>query len=156
MLPELIKMTCTMFGAWGSARPEETGGTLLQLRALDFGASPLANYTLLQVHRPPADAVVTQTEGQWPSPGGQGDDAGDLIQGFASLAFPGLVGVITGVSERGIGLSEKVWEVYNTTTGVQRGHYDGEADVLVMRDVLELALDRKSAEVKTLFLLFLL
>lgn len=57
-----------------------------------------------------------------------------------------MVGVITGVSEKGVGLSEKVWEVYNTSTGVQPGAYDGEADVLVMRDVLELALDRQSAE----------
>jgi hypothetical protein len=146
MLPELIKMTCTMFGSWGTSRPQETEGTLLQLRALDFGSSPLANYSLLQVHRPPADAVVTPVDGQWPSPGGNGDDAGDLIQGFASLGFPGLVGIVTGVSEKGIGMSEKVWEVYNTTTGVQRGRYNGEADVLVMRDVLELALDKQSAE----------
>lgn len=90
MLPELIKMTCTMFGAWGASRPAETGGTLLQLRALDFGSSPLANYSQLQVHRPPATGIAAnQKEGQWPSPGGLGNDAGDLIQGFASLSFPG-------------------------------------------------------------------
>ena len=72
--------------------------------------------------------------------------AGDLPFAFASLGFPGLVGVVTGVSQEGIGLSEKVWEVYNTTTGVQEGHFDGEADVLVMRDVLELAPNRSVAE----------
>jgi hypothetical protein len=146
-------MTCTMFGSWGSSRPPETGGTLLQLRALDFGASPFSNYSMLQVHRPPPEAAAAAAtkvakEGQWPSPGGEGDDAGDLVQGFASLAFPGFVGVITGTSERGIGLSEKVWLQSNVTGGKQPGAYDGEADVLVMRDVLELALDRKSAEVK--------
>mmetsp|Transcript_5090 Transcript_5090/g.6452 ORF Transcript_5090/g.6452 Transcript_5090/m.6452 type:complete len:480 (+) Transcript_5090:59-1498(+) len=145
MLPELIKMTCTMFGSWGASRPDGID-TLLQLRALDFGSSPLANYSMLQVHRPAPDTVVTPVDGQWVSPGGNGDDQGDLIQAFASVGFPGLVGVVTGVSERGIGMSEKVWEVYNTTTGVQRGRYDGEADVLVMRDVLELALDRQSGE----------
>ena len=77
---------------------------------------------------------------------GVSDPAGDLPYAFASLGFPGLVGVVTGISEEGIGLSEKVWEVYNTTTGVQPGAYDGEADVLVMRDVLELAPNRSTAE----------
>jgi hypothetical protein len=87
MLPELIRMACTAFGAWGSATPD---GNLIQLRALDFGGGPFANYTVLQVHRPPAPA-----------------------QAFASLSFPGFVGVITGVSERGIGVSEKVWMTYD-------------------------------------------
>jgi hypothetical protein len=71
-----------------------------------------------------------------------------LGQAFASLGFPGLTGVITGVSAQGIALSEKVWEVSNASVGIQRGRYDGEADVLVMRDVLELAADRQTAEVR--------
>merc|ERR1711871_1402862 len=82
-----------------------------------------ANYTTLQVHRP--------TDGS---------------SAFASVVFPGLVGVITGINENGIGLSEKVWEVYNTTTGVQPGTYQGEAVVMVSRDVLELASNRQAAE----------
>ena len=36
MLPELIRMTCSMIGAWGSATAD---GQLLQLRTLDFDAS---------------------------------------------------------------------------------------------------------------------
>jgi len=143
MFPELIKMTCTMFGAWGEA---SKSSDLFQLRALDFGGGPLAELSQLQVHRqPPGAPVPVPTPGQ-DTPGNMGNDAGDLWQGFASIGFPGLVGVITGVSEKGIGLSEKVWEVYNSSTGVQKGHYDGEADVLVMRDVLELAPNRSSAE----------
>jgi hypothetical protein len=159
MIPELVRMTCTMFGAWGSA---SESGNLLQLRALDFGSGPLANFTLLAVHRPPpvvssAPALASRTAtpavsssssssfGEDVLPG-VGDPAGDLPYAFASLGFPGLVGVVTGISEEGIGLSEKVWEVYNTTTGVQPGAYDGEADVLVMRDVLELAPNRSTAE----------
>ena len=132
--------------AWGDA---SATGKLMQLRALDFGASPLANFTLLAVHRPATKAAAAPAAapaGSWPSPGGLGSDDGDLWQAFASVSFPGLVGVVTGVSERGIGLSEKVWEVYNSSTGVQKGHYDGEADVLVMRDVLELAPNRSAAE----------
>ena len=180
MIPELVRMTCTMFGAWGGA---SASGNLLQLRALDFGSGPLANFTTLSVHRPPppaagasapaagasapaagpsgAAAAGTATTPPAPSASsssfllseekedalpGVGDAAGNLPFAFASLAFPGLVGVVTGTSEKGIGLSEKVWEVYNTTTGVQPGHYDGEADVLVMRDVLELAPNRSVAE----------
>jgi hypothetical protein len=85
MLPELIRMTCTMLGAWDQA---SASGNLLQLRALDFGSGPFANYTTLAVHRP-----------------------GDGARSFASVSFPGLVGIITGISEGGIGLSEKVWEV---------------------------------------------
>lgn len=119
MLPELIRMTCTMFGAWG---PASASGNLLQLRALDFGDSPFANYTTLQVHRPTGAAS------------------------FVSVSFPGLVGLITGINEKGVGLSEKVWEVYNTTTGVQPGTYEGEAVVMVSRDVVELAENRQAAE----------
>jgi hypothetical protein len=138
MLPELIKMTCTMFGAWGGA---SASGHLLQLRALDFGSSPLANFTLLAVHRPllgggavaggnaqaaaaGATAVAQRARG--------GGDSGDLWQAFATVGFPGLVGVVTGVSQFGVGLSEKVWEVSNGTAtafgnaAVQPGAYDGE------------------------------
>ena len=107
------------FGAWGSATPD---GNLIQLRALDFGGGPFANYTVLQVHRPEAPA-----------------------QAFASLSFPGFVGVITGVSERGIGISEKVWMTYDKRL-IQPGSYDGLADVLVIRSILENSVDRASAE----------
>jgi len=49
MFPELIKASCTMFGAWGPAIAH-TPGTLLQLRALDWGlGSPLANYSVVVV-----------------------------------------------------------------------------------------------------------
>ena len=43
MLPELIRMTCTAFGAWGEATASKD--TLIQLRALDFGEGPWVNYT---------------------------------------------------------------------------------------------------------------
>ena len=120
MLPELIRMTCTMFGAWGNA---SASGDLVQLRALDFGSGPFANFTVLMVHRPAAPA-----------------------QSFASLAFPGMVGVITGIAEAGVGISEKVWEVSNATLDIQSGTYDGETTVFVIRDVLELAGSREEAE----------
>lgn len=117
MLPELIRMACTAYGAWGVATPDETG--LIQLRALDFGSGPFANYTVLAVNR------NTGTDGN----------------AFVSVTFPGFVGVITGVSERGVGVSEKVWMTYDKID-LQPGSYDGEADVFVLRDILELYTSR--------------
>mmetsp|Transcript_57634 Transcript_57634/g.125365 ORF Transcript_57634/g.125365 Transcript_57634/m.125365 type:complete len:462 (+) Transcript_57634:20-1405(+) len=118
MLPELIRMACTAFGAWG---PASATGKLVQVRALDFGSGPFGNYTVLQVHRP-TDA-----------------------RAFASISFPGMVGVVTGVAQDGIGLSEKVWMDYDKYS-LQPGSYEGEPDVFVMRDVLEHTKTREEAE----------
>ncbi|GMH67153.1 hypothetical protein TL16_g04606 [Triparma laevis f. inornata] len=94
MLPELIRMACTAFGAWGTATPDGRRG------------------------------------------GGQA---------FTSLSFPGFVGVVTGVSEKGIGVSEKVWMTYDKRS-IQPGSYDGLADVLVIRNILENSSTRAEAE----------
>jgi hypothetical protein len=76
MLPELIRMACTAYGAWGNATASSSHpGGLLQLRALDFGSGPFANYSVLQVHRSSAKRNPT-------------------MQAFASLSFPGFVGEI--------------------------------------------------------------
>jgi len=111
MLPELIRMACTAFGAWGEATTSKTG--LVQLRALDFGGGPFANYTVVAVSR--------ETE------------SGNA---FASVTFPGMVGAITGISQSGIGISEKVWMTYDTPD-LQPGSYHGLADVFVLRHILE-------------------
>lgn len=115
MLPELIRMACTAYGAWGKATPNQE---LIQMRALDFGGGPFANYTIAAVYR---DAAPT-------------DDS----NAFVSITFPGFAGVITGVSERGIGVSEKVWMTYDTPS-LQPGSYQGEADIFVLRDILQKA-----------------
>ncbi len=55
MFPELIKASCTMYGAWGPAIAQcnDKGATLTQLRALDFGLdNPLSNYSMLAVYHP--------------------------------------------------------------------------------------------------------
>lgn len=121
MLPELIKMTCTAFGAWGKATPD---GGLVQLRALDFGGGPFANYTVVMVHR--------------------GDPA-NPDHAFVSVGFPAFVGVITGVAQNGVGISEKVWMISDQTPDLQPGSFQGLADVLVLRDVLETSKSRKEA-----------
>jgi len=124
MLPELIRMACTAYGAWGKATA--TGEGLIQLRALDFGGGPFANYTIAAVYRdslePAADANA-----------------------FVSITFPGFAGVITGVSQAGIGVSEKVWMTYDKYS-LQPGSYDGEADIFVLRDILQQSRNRKDAE----------
>lgn len=124
MLPELIRMACTAYGAWGKATA--TGKGLIQLRALDFGGGPFANYTVAAVYR---DEVVS-------------DDS----NAFVSITFPGFTGVITGVSQRGIGVSEKVWMTYGKYSDLQPGSYDGEADVFVLRDILQQAKSKADAE----------
>ena len=118
MIPELVRMSCTVIGGWG---PATQNGALFQVRALDFGASPLATFTTLAVHRDASGAPL-----------------------FASVSFPGFVGVVTALSPK-IGLSEKVWETYEGC-GLQPGSYDGEAVVMVMRDAVENAASREDAE----------
>lgn len=118
MLPELIRMACTAFGAWG---PASETGKLIQVRALDFGSGPFGNYTVLQVQRPTG------------------------ARAFASVSFPGMVGVVTGVAQDGIGISEKVWMTYDKYS-LKPGSYDGEPDVFVLRDILENSKTRVEAE----------
>lgn len=119
MLPELIRMACTAYGAWGKA----TGNKgLVQLRALDFGSGPWANFTVIQVHRGP-----------------------DMKSPFVSVSFPGFVGVITGVSMTGIGISEKVWMTYDTPD-LLPGSYNGQSDIFVLRDILQNSGSKKEAE----------
>jgi len=122
MLPELIRMACTSFGAWGKAITNPD--SLIHLRALDFGGGPFANYTVVQVNR------------KIP---GQEDNS------FVSISFPTFVGVITGISQSGIGISEKVWMVHGIKS-LQHGKYDGLADVFVLRNILEKAKTRPEAE----------
>lgn len=123
MLPELIRMACTAYGAWGNATPD---GKLTQIRALDFGSGPFGNYTIVAVHR--SDPQATEQ-----------------MRAFATVMFPGMVGVITGVSDKGVGISEKVWMTYDDPS-LQPGSYDGEPDVFVLRDLLEKASTKEEAE----------
>ena len=75
MLPELIRMKCTAYGAWGKATP---GGELIQLRALDFGGGPFANYTVAAVYRDTVDSPESNA--------------------FVSITFPGFAGAITSIA----------------------------------------------------------
>lgn len=125
MFPELVRMACTAYGAWGDATVNNgNGGGLIQLRALDFGGGPFAKNTVLSVHR---------------------GDPSNPDHAFATVSFPGFVGVITGVSQTGIGISQKVWEVTDMD-GLQPGTFQGEADCFVLREILEKSQTREEAE----------
>jgi len=56
------------------------------------------------------------------------------LQPFVSVTFPAFVGAVTGISQSGIDISEKVWMTYNKKE-LLPGSYDGLADVSVPRDI---------------------
>jgi len=120
MLPELIKMHCSMLGAWGKATPD---GKLAQLRTLDFGVGPMGNYTMLTVHHP---------DNGFP---------------FALISWPGMVGAVTGFSEY-LGLSQKVDLV--TGKPDIKGSFHGKADVIVIREMLQFSKTKEEAVVLAL------
>ena len=116
MLPELVRMQCSMMGAWGNSTPT---GTLVQLRTLDFGGGPFADRSMLVVAHPT-----------------------DSPSAFAALSFPSMVGIVTGFSEK-ISLSEKVDDVAN---GVRpNGTYKGQAVAMVIRDIVQFATTKEDA-----------
>ena len=125
MLPDLIRMQCSMLGAWGGASP---GGSLVQLRALDFGGGPFANHSILVVHHPTPPSAVGAT--------------GTPPQPFAALSFPGFVGVVTGFSPS-VALSEKVNDVRDGPP--PKGSYEGRSTSFVIRDMVESARTKEQA-----------
>jgi len=107
LFPELVKASCSMLGAWGSATAGSDMG-LVQLRALDWSTdSPLQQYPVLVTYHP--------TDGH----------------AHTVLGWAGLLGALTGMSSSGMGVSEKVWDHY---TGVQ--NVEGYPFMFLMQDVL--------------------
>jgi len=140
-LPELIRMSCTMVGA---TRGATSHGKLLQLRALDFGAVPFANWGLVVVHH--KDDAMVDSEGV---PGK-----------FAMITFPGFTGAVSGFNSGGLIMSEKV--SYNAMSagydeacykplgldieGCVPGTYDGEGVPFVIRRFIETSATKADAE----------
>ena len=114
-LPDLIRMQCSMIGAWGNATAD---GSLVQLRSLDFGGGPFANNSFLLVQHP---------AGATP---------------FAALSFPGFVGIVTGLSPR-IAQSEKVNDLHGG--GTPPGTYHGQNTAYVIRDIVQFAASKEEA-----------
>eukprot|EP01121_Diplochlamys_sp_Union-15-3_P011240 TRINITY_DN3231_c0_g3_i2.p1 TRINITY_DN3231_c0_g3~~TRINITY_DN3231_c0_g3_i2.p1 ORF type:complete len:430 (-),score=64.57 TRINITY_DN3231_c0_g3_i2:65-1327(-) len=89
MFPELIKASCSMVGASGSAIAK-TNGTLYQLRALDWSTDgPFQLFPQVLVYHP------------------------DNGHPFSILSWAGFIGAISGYSSAPIGICEKVWLSYN-------------------------------------------
>jgi len=84
LFPEITKASCSFMGAWGSATAEN--GKTWQLRALDYDTvGPFKEFPLVTVYHP---------------------EEGSNQKAFASVGFPGSIGVLTGQSEAQIGISE--------------------------------------------------
>eukprot|EP01094_Clydonella_sp_ATCC50884_P006231 TRINITY_DN1529_c0_g1_i1.p1 TRINITY_DN1529_c0_g1~~TRINITY_DN1529_c0_g1_i1.p1 ORF type:complete len:435 (+),score=137.22 TRINITY_DN1529_c0_g1_i1:29-1306(+) len=118
MFPELIKASCSMYGAWGDATAN-TGskGALFQLRALDWSTDgPFQQFPLVLVYHP--------------------EDGHD----FATLGWAGFIGALTGYSSAPIALCEKVWLAYNGTSS-----RSGIPWHFLTRDILQFDADINSA-----------
>eukprot|EP01084_Bolivina_argentea_P217215 368860_1 len=94
MIPEAIKASCSIVGAWGTAITDDF--SLLQLRALDWSTDgPWQRYPLVMVYHP-----YGNNDGAHP---------------FATLGWIGMIGALTGYGAADIGICEKVWLAYNGT-----------------------------------------
>ena len=92
MVAEWTRAACSMLGAWG---PASAAGGLVQLRALDWDTNgPFQQWPVLAVYHPTAPAFS-----------------------HATLGWAGMLGAITGVSESGVGIAEKVWDAYSAAGG---------------------------------------
>jgi len=108
MIPEAIKASCTMVGAWDQATPE--GYTLVHLRALDWDTNgPFQQFPVVLVYHP--------------------TDGGHT---FSVLSWAGLVGAITGFSNAEVAICEKVWDSYDGKDSRR-----GTPFTFVLRDILQ-------------------
>jgi hypothetical protein len=106
MIPQLIRMACSMVGAWGDAVKNIEGATLMQLRALDWQTGgPFGQYPAIQVYHPDQSSC-TNAAGKspvcWPS----------KAHTFYSFSWDGFVGALTGFSNAEVGICEKVWDQF--------------------------------------------
>ena len=98
-----------MLGAWGNATAT---GDLVQLRALDWDMNgPFQKYSTIQVYHPKKG------------------------NSFVLVGFPGLIGALTGMNDKGLSLSEKV-NIHTEFNSVTTSRF-GYSTVLYYRDGLQ-------------------
>eukprot|EP01062_Namystynia_karyoxenos_P002932 TRINITY_DN11021_c0_g1_i1.p1 TRINITY_DN11021_c0_g1~~TRINITY_DN11021_c0_g1_i1.p1 ORF type:complete len:449 (+),score=172.38 TRINITY_DN11021_c0_g1_i1:78-1424(+) len=108
MIAGLTQGKCSMFGAWGDAIADKDG--LLQLRALDWDMSPpIVDNPILVVYHTPNSTYVT-------------------------AGVVGLVGALTGVSDKQMGISEIGVSFPDDTFGKQSRI--GVPFIFLLRDIL--------------------
>ena len=116
MIAEWTRASCSMLGAWG---PASASGRLAQLRALDWDTDgPFQEFPVLAVFHP---------------------NAGEGFA-YATLGWSGMLGAITGVSQSGLALSEKVWDAYKGSFSIF-----GYAWNFLFQDVLQYDADTDAA-----------
>jgi len=114
-LGELTRGSCSMFGASGSAT-QSRGGSLLQLRALDWDVEgPFKNYATVTVYHP-----------------NKGDG-----HAWANVAFSGFTASVTGFSEARLGISEIGVSYPDETFGPETYLAAGYPFGYLLRDVLQ-------------------
>ena len=107
MFPELTKAACTIVGANGPATPTST---IQHLRGLDFDPSvPFKDFAQVTVYH-----------------GVNGNPT------VANFGWTAMIGALTGISDRAIGIGEKVW--INHAKGIEGVH--GQPWMSILRDVL--------------------
>jgi len=105
-IPELSEYHCTFFAAWGEATAD---GHLHQIRALDYATEAgIQNHPALIIYRP------------------EGRNA------FAAVSWVGFIGVVTGMNEKGIVMSE-IGDHY----GDEKETLEGEPFIFLARRLLE-------------------
>lgn len=128
LLPELIKASCTVLGAWKEAT---TASGLIHLRGLDWDdQAPIAKYATVTIYHPNASY-----EGYTEHFHKYYKQYNYTSHTFANFGYPGLIGSLNAYSEASIGLGEKVWitEEKDITTRF------GNPWTYVLRDVVQFA-----------------
>lgn len=84
MVPELLKASCSIFGAYGKST---YSGKLIHLRALDWEEhAPMSRWPLITVYH-------STEEGSVP---------------FANIAWPTFIGTLTGYNSMKVGIGERL------------------------------------------------
>lgn len=102
LLPELIKASCTVLGAWSEAT---TANGLIHIRGLDWDdKAPIAKYATVTIYHPNASY-----EGYSEHFHKYYKQRDYKSHAFANFGYPGLIGSLNAYSEVSVGLGEKVW-----------------------------------------------
>jgi len=133
MIPQLIRMSCSMVGAWGEAIKNVEGGTLMQLRALDWQTGgPFGAYPAIQVYHPSSSCTNKAGEADvcWPA----------NSNAFYSFSWDGFIGSLTGLNSAEVGVCEKVWDAFKG-----KAAYEGIPATFMLREILTSAQTKEDA-----------
>jgi exportin-7 len=102
LLPELIKASCTVLGAWNEST---VSSGLLHVRSLDWDAeAPIAQFATVTIYHPNASYPgYAEHFHQYYK------QQNYTSHTFANFGYIGLIGSLNAYSEASIGLGEKVW-----------------------------------------------